>query len=175
MIISYKNRKVHKEKDAKFLSLVEKNQDKLYRIAYSYVKNKDDALDVVQETVYKGYLSYHRIKNPEYENTWLIKILINTAIDFLKKNKKTVAVDMNHIEGVVEAKNVDLDDKLIVENALDNLKDKEKAVVILRYFEDMKIDEIAEIFKSPVSSIKSILYRSLKKLEIDLREVGLDE
>jgi len=175
MVIGYESKRALKKREERFLSLISDNNDKLYKIAYSYVKNKDDALDIVQEAVYKGYISYHKVKKPEFEKTWLTRIVINTAIDFIRKNKKIVSIDMSFIENIADSGVNHLDDKLAVEHALENLNERERTVIILRYFEDMKLDEIAEILETPISTIKSILYRSLKKMEVDLKEADVDE
>lgn len=178
MNIVYKSKQTLKEQEERFLSLTNDNHDKLYRIAYSYVKNKDDALDIIQEAIYKGYKSYHKVKQPEYEKTWITKIVINTAIDFIKKNKNVISIDKSFIENAADLGNnyiSNIEEKLAVERALQNLNEKQRAVVILKYFEDMKLDEIADILNVPISTIKSILYRTLEKMKIDLKEVYIDE
>lgn len=67
---------------------MERSRDKLYRFAYCYVKNEDDALDILSEAVYKGYISFHKLRDEKYFETWMIRIIINCANDFLKKNLK---------------------------------------------------------------------------------------
>lgn len=168
MAIALKKKEFRREDS--FLSLVTKNQEKLYRIAYSYVKNKDDALDIVQESVYKAYISYHKVKEKRYENTWLVRIVINTSIDFLKKNNKVIALDMGYMENMKDSKSENIHTKVIVEEALDKLNEKQKTVVILRYFEDMKLEDIASILDAPVSTIKTTLYRALKDMKVNLKE-----
>ncbi len=175
MGISYKSKRKLKEREERFLSLINDNQDKLYKIAYSYVKNKDDALDIIQESIYKGYIAYDKVKKLEYEKTWITKIVINTAIDFINKNKKIVSMDTHFIGNIADSQIDHVDEKLVVEHALDNLNEKQRTVIILKYFEDMKLDEIAEILDAPISTIKSILYRTLKKMKIDLKEADIDE
>lgn len=159
-----------KEREDKFLSLINENQEKLYKIAYSYVKNKEDALDIVQESVYKAYISYHKIQKAQYEKTWLTRILINTSIDFINKNRKIVSIDMSYIENMSGSSNENLDAKLIVREALDKLTEKQKTIIILRFFEDMKLEEIANILELPVSTVKTTLYRTLKEMKINLKE-----
>ncbi len=175
MNIGYKSKRKLAEQEERFLSLINDNHDKLYRIAYSYVKNKDDALDIIQEAVYKGYISYDKVKQPEYEKTWITRIVINTSIDFIRKNKNIVYMDTSYIENVADSGFDHIDEKLTIERALENLDEKQKTVIILKYLEDMKLDEIAEVLDAPVSTIKSILYRALKKMKIDLMEVDVDE
>ncbi len=76
-----------------FIELIEKQREKLYRVAYAYVKNEEDALDIVQETVYKAYISIDTLRKPKYFNTWLTKILINISLATLKKNKNIIYLD----------------------------------------------------------------------------------
>lgn len=175
MNIGYGGKKKQKEQEERFLALINENNEKLYKIAYSYVKNKEDALDIVQEAVYKGYISYHKVKQKEYEKTWIIRIVINTAIDFIKKNKNIVSMDTSFMENISSSDFNHIEEKMIVENALENLNEKQRTVIILKFFEDMKLNEIAQILDSPVSTIKSILYRALKSMKIDLKEVDLNE
>ncbi len=175
MDIGNKGKRAQKEREERFLALININQQKLYRIAYSYVRNKDNALDIIQEAVYKGYISYHKVRKPEYEKTWITKIVINTAIDFLRKNKKVVPMDMNIFETGVDSDIDHIGEKMAIENALENLTERQRTVVILRYFEDMKLKEIADILDEPISTIKSLLYRALKIMKLDLREVNIDE
>lgn len=83
MAIAFKKKDI--ERGDRFLKLVEENQEQLYKMAYTYVKNKEDALDIVQDSICKAYVSYNTVKTTHYEKTWLIRILINTALDFIKE------------------------------------------------------------------------------------------
>lgn len=170
MIIKSKKQAKNQLREEAFLSLIQKNQDRMYKIAYSYVKNKEDALDVVQEAVYKGYISYDKVKKVEYEETWLIRILINAAIDFIKKNKKIVTLELGQLEELSSHDDDLIDKKVAVHEALDKLNEHERAIVILRYFEDLKLMDVAKLLGKPISTIKSTLYRALKKMEIELTE-----
>jgi len=170
MIIKSRKRDKNQLREEDFLALVEKNQDKMYRIAYSYVRNKEDALDVVQEAVYKGYISYSKLKQVAYAETWLIRIVINVAKDILRLNKRIVPLEMEqlNIQGSSESNIVY--EQIAVHQALDKLNEHERSVIILRYFEDMKLLDVAKLLEKPISTIKSTLYRALKKMEIELTE-----
>lgn len=67
-----------------FGTLVEREQEYLYRMAFLYVRQEQDALDVVQESILKAYKSLKTLREPEYFRTWLTKIVINTAQDTLR-------------------------------------------------------------------------------------------
>ncbi|MGE5396325.1 MAG: sigma-70 family RNA polymerase sigma factor [Chitinophagales bacterium] len=83
-----KVRKACKGDNGAFSDLIQERKDDIYRIAYTYMKNSEDALDIVHEVVYKAFLSVKKIKNPEFYNTWLTKVTINCCIDHLKKNRR---------------------------------------------------------------------------------------
>lgn len=143
------------------------NKEAHYRVAFSYVKNKEDALDVIQESIYKALRSVGKLENSQYIKTWFYRILINTALDFIRKNKRISYVDDIDLNSNIKDdtyKNFDL------QNALDNLPTKYKTVIILRYFEDLKITDIADILEENVNTIKTRLYSGLKKLRIELND-----
>jgi len=75
-----------------------KYKENYYRLAYSYVKNADDALDIVQESIYKAISSASSLKNPDYIKTWLYRIVVNTSLDFLRKQKKNIAFNEEILE-----------------------------------------------------------------------------
>lgn len=140
----------------------------MYRIAFSYVHNPDDAMDIVQESVYKAIYNAGQIKNEKYIKTWICKIVIHASVDFMKKNQKEIPVEQLYEmdEPSVQDTYQDFDTM----QALDSLEEREKAVVILRYFEDRKLEDIAIILDENINTIKSILYRSLKKLKIEIQK-----
>ncbi|NLJ88513.1 MAG: sigma-70 family RNA polymerase sigma factor [Epulopiscium sp.] len=144
-----------------------KSYKSMYRLAYSYVKNEADALDVVQESVYKAIRSASKVKQIDYIRSWLYRIVINTSLDILH-NKTRESLSDEIIQEAIEDKNKDLD--LI--DSLHNLNDKERLVIVLRFFEDMKINDVAEILQENANTVKSILYRALKKLRVDIEKGG---
>ncbi|UHA74894.1 sigma-70 family RNA polymerase sigma factor [Paenibacillus sp. 481] len=150
-----------------FTTLVQERREKLYRMAYTYVRNKDDALEIVQETVYRAFISVHKLKQPQYFNTWLTKIAVNCAVDYVRKAKKTVYMDKEHEGSYTPEKR---EENMDLYEALDKLDEKSRTVLMLRYFEDMPIKEIADVLDTPLSSVKSIIYRGLEKLKINLGE-----
>ncbi len=140
----------------------------MYRIAFSYVHNPDDAMDIVQESAYKAIYNAGQVKNEKYIKTWICKIVIHVSVDFMKKNQKEIPVEQLYEmdEPSVQDTYQDFDTM----QALDSLEEREKAVVILRYFEDRKLEDIAIILDENINTIKSILYRSLKKLKIEIQK-----
>lgn len=137
----------------------------LYRLAYTYVKNPDDAMDVVQESVYKAIQNASGVRSRGAIKGWLCRIVANTALDFLRSRAREVPVDQ-----VPETGREDTYQDLDTLRALERLEERERTVVVLRFFEDMKLQDIALATGENLNTVKTILYRSLKKLRIQLME-----
>lgn len=145
------------------------DKEKYYRIAFSYVKNVEDALDIVQESIYKAMSTIESLKNPMYIKTWFYRIVVNTSLDLLRKQKKVVVIDKEvldtHDLGTIDTyTNVDL------ERALDELPDYYRTIIILRFFEDLTIKEIAQVLDQNVNTVKTHLYKTLEKLRIKMND-----
>lgn len=149
----------------RFAQEVLARKDKFYRIAYSYVKNEQDALDIVGDATYKGLKSLHTLNNPEYFDTWMTRIVINTAASYLRKKSHVVNLEDNALE-IIPAPEDGLipEDSLDLYQALDSLPEKDRACVTLRYFEECSFIKISQILQEPESTIKSRLYRALGKM-----------
>jgi RNA polymerase sigma-70 factor, ECF subfamily len=155
--------------EKQFVDYVINNKENHYRLAFSYVKNVDDALDVVQESIYKAISTVDTLKNPGYLKTWFYKILVNTSLDLLRKRKKLVVVD-DEVLLSFDAGTFDNCVDIDLQKALDNLPVQYRSVVVLRFFEDLIIEEIAIILDENVSTIKTRLYKSLKMLRIQMND-----
>ncbi len=158
--------RVLKNKDTIIKEILIQNYIMFYRIAYSYVHNESDAQDIVQESAYKAIYHARNLKKEEFVKTWICRIVINESISFLRKQKKEqVKFTTDPLTCYSEQEeNIDL------RKALEQLKPEERTIIILRYFEEMKLEEIAQICKESVNTVKSRLYRTLKKLKLDLEE-----
>ena len=75
-----------------FREYITQNQQAFYRLAYSYTKNSDAALDVVQDAIVKGIEKLHTLRNPAYMKTWFYRILVNEGLNYLR-GKKVVSLD----------------------------------------------------------------------------------
>ena len=142
---------------------------KLYRLAYSYVHNENDALDIVQESAYKAIKNSGSLKNVQYRGTWLYRIVINESISFLRRQKQQT-VPLYELDGEAEDTYADLD----LHRALEQLDPLDKTVVVLRFFEGLQLKQIAQVLDENLNTIKSRLYRSLKKLKLSLTEEGAE-
>ncbi len=161
-----------KEKNKK--TLVEETllakYDQYYRLAYRYAHEEADAFDIVQSGACKAIRSSHTLRNEEYVQTWLYRIMLNECFQYLKRPKHLSYEAMQDEKGrhadATEDHYADVD----LQRALNALADKDRAVIILKYFEDRKISEIAEILDENENTVKSRLYRSMKKLQVILSD-----
>ena len=152
---------------------VMENKENFYRLAYSYVQNQEDALDIVQDSIQKAMRS-NTLKNPNAMKSWFYKIIVRTSLDFLRRRNKVTVVDETtiqlHSQGVSDQyENLDL------HRALNELSPDYRSVIVLRYFEDLKIEEVAEILDLNVSTIKTRIYKGLKLLRIQMEDVNIEE
>ena len=141
-----------------------------YRLAYSYVHNEADAGDIVQNGAYRAIKSSDALKQPEFAQTWVYRIMLNEIFRYVKQPKFLSYEAMLEEDGVDAGYMEDTYSDIDLQRALDGLPAVDKAIVILRYFEDKKIEEIAEILDENVNTVKSRLYRSMKKLRIVLSD-----
>lgn len=167
-----------KSKEKLVEELLLDNYNRYYRLAWSYVRNGDDAADIVQNGAYKALLHSSGLKKREYAGTWIYRIMLNEILSFLKR-PRAVSIDAMEdgqedgeggARGRAELSREDIYEDFDLRRALDSLAPEDKLVVELKYFEDRKLEEIAELLEENVSTVKSRLYRSLKKLRVKLSD-----
>lgn len=151
--------------EEKFAQALFSSREKFYRIAYAYVKNEHDALDVVSEAAYKGLKSLRSLKNPEYFDTWMTRIVLNAAADMTRRNARVVHLEEEAWDNIPIPENgLAVEDSLDIFQALDLLSATERSCVILRYFENHSFVTIAQILNESESTVKSRIYRALNKM-----------
>ena len=154
---------------ASFEKLLLQYKSYLYKVAYTYVKDKQVALDILQETSFKAWLNIHTLKDEEKFKPWITKILVNTALNYIKKESKVIYMeDENSI--IYSEKSISIEQKLDLYDAIDLLKPKYKTVIILKYFDDMKIEDISYVLNIPENTVKSHLKRAKESLSSILKE-----
>ncbi|WMX58713.1 sigma-70 family RNA polymerase sigma factor [Peribacillus sp. R9-11] len=151
------------DNDKAFLGLFRQYEQDIYKMAYVYVKNKDDALDIVQETAYQSFLKFNTLNDLKLFKTWIIKITINCAIDLLRKKKKVILLNKEVVEFISNSTD-DIPLSLTLQDLLEELNEDEKTVLLLKYFQGYTFSEISEIINTPLSTVKSVLYRALQNL-----------
>lgn len=136
------------------------NYNQYFRLAYSYVHNEDDAGDIVQNAAYKAIKNCSCLQQKEYAATWLYRIVVNEIFTFCRQRK------MESLDTVEEAYREDSYEDIDLKQALEQLSYEDRMIVELKYFEEMKLEEIASVLEENINTIKSRLYRSLKKLRL---------
>jgi len=155
---------------AALIEFIEKNQNSIYRLAYSYVKSQDTALDMVQESIYKAIKAHNKIEDISSVKPWFYKILVTTCMDELRRSRRIIATAPEELPEEMEDCLSDKADYMVLHNALESLDTETKTVIVLRYFEDMKLTEIAKVLEENLNSVKSRLYRGLRSLKVQMKE-----
>ena len=140
---------------------------------YNYVffrvnRSKEIAEDLTQEVFLKAWQNREKFEEQKSQlKTWLFVIARNTVIDYYRKNKNILPIfDKGEVAKVSELEAVE--DKILAEDILQRiaeLADEERGILILRYFEDFELKEIAVIINKNYSATKVLVFRSLKKLK----------
>lgn len=143
------------------------HQNSLYRFAFCYVHNEENAMDLLQEAIVSAYSKLHTLKNDSFLKTWFYRILINECIDFLRKEKHARCYDNDFFHSLPDPKEEigQLADSIDLYHAVNQLKPKLKTIIVLRYYEDMKIKEIAKIINCNENTVKTRLYKALNQLK----------
>lgn len=152
----------------RFEGFVLKNMDSAYRFAYSYAKNKEDAEDIISESLLRAWKAIDSLRDERNMKAWFFKIISNTAVTYLKKKGAYIAMDDNDLERL-EYKEDKYNDYSF-ESMIKNLPEKYKEVIVLRFFEDMSLAQIAEILSLNENTVKTRLYRALKILKVDIEQ-----
>ena len=159
--------------EAAFEELLILHTEQLYRTAYLYVGNREDALDVVQETSYKAYVVLKKLKEVEYFSTWLIRILIRTSYECIRKKKKISFVEEENVQVLNEAdRNLSNSELLKV---VQQLRKKYRDVILLHYFQELTVKEVSQVLVIPEGTVKTYLFRGRKQLKKILKAEGYDE
>lgn len=152
-------------------------QEQLYRIAFLRMRDEQLALDMIQDTVVRGYERIKTLKKEACFKTWLIRILLNQISDFYRKNGKETAID--HMEETQASDerifSERIEESIDLKDAIERLPERQRMIIILKYFQDMKISEIAGILDIPEGSVKAYLFRGKDNLKKILGEDYLYE
>lgn len=147
------------------------NQERFYRLAYSYTRNQEDALDAVQNAVCKALEAYESIRKAEAIRTWFYRILINECLRLLRKRKKDAETfDVEAPDTVYHEKAYEEGD---VTAELEKLEPDVQEIIRLRFFEELSLKEISSITGYNVNTVKTKLYRGLKLLKETMQEEAL--
>lgn len=164
-------RKAQKGDDEAFYMIILNVKARLYNTAYHYLKNESSALEAVSEATCRAYLSIAKLKNCSYFSTWITRILINYCMDelqYISKNNPTDLIDYLPVYIKEEEYGVEL--RLDLLSSLKLIKPKYRDVIVMKYLEDISVEEIAKSINKPEGTIKTWINRGLKQLRLRLKE-----
>lgn len=155
-----------KKDDLAFLELMKRHEGYFTQIAYRYVKNEQDVMDLIQELAYRGLLNIHQLKEPNYFKTWMTRILINLAMNSFQK------VELNELGEEIEAphKGCLIEERIDLSQAIQKLRPEYRSIIKMYYFEDLSIEDISIRLQMKPNTVKSHLRRGKKELEMMLKE-----
>lgn len=151
-----------REKD--LTSYLVNEQGRFYRLAYGYLKNREEALDAVQAAVCKALERQDTLRDPEAVRTWFYRLLVNTCVDALRRNAKIVPFP--ETEETAGYEDPLPDDTL--SRRVEALPEPMGTVIRLRFYEELSLKEISQITGENLSTVKSRLYAALKRLRVSM-------
>ena len=164
-----------------YIVLVNRYKDKLINFIYHYLKDSESAEDVVQETMIKLYQKKHYYKEIAKFSTWLYTIAKNLANTELRKRKNRKITLLSHFSNDDKTYEIPSDDleigqqvqtdvvNKIIKNAVNQLSEKFKTVIILRDIQEISYEEISEIIGIPIGTVKSRINRARLQLQVELK------
>ncbi len=151
------------------VTFVTTNQEHFYRFVYSYTRDEQAALDVIQNAIYKALTKYNALNDSQFLKTWFYRILVNESLTYLRTNKQLLILS-EEIEKIPHSDSYNLDE-LNLYQEVNKLPDKLKTIIILRFYEEMTLEEISIITNTNLSTVKSRLYKALKLLKLNYKEI----
>ena len=151
--------------DEKFEIMINKYHDLLVSIAYSYMRDNFYAEDIAQESFIKLYRARKRFENEEHIKNWLIRVTINECLDTLKNKTNKLLIDNEYINNLSDTSDADKGKNEDIYSCICSLKDEYKTIIILYYYDNYSLKEIANILKISESNASSRLVRARGKLK----------
>ncbi|MUT64964.1 sigma-70 family RNA polymerase sigma factor [Paenibacillus sp. NEAU-GSW1] len=145
------------------------DKQQMYGIAFSYMRNEADTLEAIQETVCRVWAGRRKLREPKYFTTWMMRILIRVCLDERRKKQRERAGLLEQIESQSNESAADRSAaRLDMEARLAILPAKYRMVIVLKYYRDMTITEIAELLEKPDGTIRTWLNKALRLLRSDI-------
>jgi RNA polymerase sigma-70 factor (ECF subfamily) len=160
-----------------FDQIVRRYESKVLGVLYGMMRNSDDARDVAQDVFVKAYKSVDKFRGDSKLYTWLYRITVNMAIDYMRKKQKKAKVEYNdevkisddnpavpvdRINPSKTVQNKELRTKL--QEAIEQLPEEQKSTFVLREMQDMSYQEIADVMNCSVGTVMSRLFYARKKV-----------
>jgi RNA polymerase sigma-70 factor (ECF subfamily) len=159
------------DKEALLALIMQQKQD-YYRLAYTYTSNDEDAMDAMEDMIVIVYENIDRIKKPEAFYSWSKTILVNCCRKILRKKKNLLSIEAAGEQSHEVFPQVDR--QMELESQLSLLQEKHQEVLKLRYYLDLDYQQIADILKIPLGTVKSRISTGLMKLAEGLGGEGYE-
>lgn len=150
-----------------FEELYRRYQPYVYNIAYGIVQNAEDARDVTQDVFLHVYDALPHFRGGSAFSTWLYRVTVNTAISYLRKQKRQLQVPLDALKefraeetAEPEQQTARVEQQQAVQQVLAQLPEQQRAVLVLRYFQDLSLEEIAQTLNCSVAAVKVRLHRA---------------
>lgn len=148
-----------------FATVLAQNQSMVFSVALRFLRNREVAEELAQDVFLQLYQNLHRIETPAHAVWWLRRTVCHRSIDEVRKRKLRPGIGLDSIpDPAAPSRETDLLLDNRIRQLVDSLPEKAKAVIVLRYQEDLDPTEISEMLDMPVSTVKSHLHRSLTLL-----------
>jgi len=147
-----------------FAQRVETVRKKLYKTALTYLGSEALAVDAVDEAVYKALCGKWRLRQPEYFDTWITRILINECHNELRRQKRFRPLEELPETAITEF------DSLPLKEALQKLPKDLKDVIILRFFGEYTVAQTAQMLRIPAGTVATRQRKALQLLRLELEE-----
>lgn len=148
--------------------LVSRWEKRVFNYLLRLVSNREDALDVSQETFLKAYQNLRKLDDPARFSAWLFRIAHNEAFSLLRRRKPETELAGEPRPRNTGGRMLPVELSLAVESALKRLNEDQREAVLLKVYQGFKFEEMAEILECPVSTVKSRLYTALDLLKTTL-------
>ncbi len=168
--------KQFKEGDERaFNEIVRTYQERLYYLALKLLGDREDAQDISQEAFVKAYYGLKKFREDSSLYTWLYRIVLNLCMNRRRRDKLVEFVSLDALGEITASKSVNPDKKAehselnaAIKEAVDSLPEKQRAIFMLRQYEELSHGEIAEIVGRSVGAVKSNYFQAVKKLQQSL-------
>jgi RNA polymerase sigma-70 factor (ECF subfamily) len=147
-----------------YQEIVVRHMQSAYYVALAFIHNHQDALDISQEAFIRAFRKIKKFDNKRPFFPWFYRILKNLCIDFYKRRRRLNEVPLENVR-ILEVEHEDREMKKALWKGIDELPDEQKEIIILRYFQQLSYQEIAEILDKPIGTVMSSLFYAKKRLK----------
>jgi len=141
----------------------------IFTIVLRMTNDYDACQDLTQETFIKVFMNMRKVKSAEHFRPWICTIARNVVRDYLRKTKRNNTISFESIKDFHGQSNIELTRKrIIIQNALAKLSEKDRMLLTLAYYQGMNFDEVAEVMKMTASNVKISIHRARKRLRKEL-------